>query len=216
MKWTYYPLSESDQKAKEHVVKNLEVGAYEHTLSRKLLSRFSAARGPALLIAFESLDLDSDYPFQHARTYCGGKHPHPDVDSASWMDSTRWGLIPIIDKHLLKTKDPVVLCENVFLTPKTFARNPPASRVLLYRDEVYHVLTRENGARPESTECAIREWEQTWGTAVCSSSVEVPWGEIESDSFFDEIVANTKHIFVPALDGEGYLVWSPVLSSGAD
>jgi hypothetical protein len=25
----------------------------------------------------------------------------------------------------------------------------------------------------------------------------------------DEIVENTQHVFVPAFDGSGYLIWSP-------
>jgi hypothetical protein len=214
-RWTYYPLSDGDQKAKEQVLKNLEMGAHEHTLSRRLLARFSEARGSMLLIAFDSLDRGADGLYEYA-TYCGGKSKPPDLERISWMDCPRWGLVPLLDKYLLKAKQALVLCENWAATRKAVAEWPRQPRVLLYGDEVYHVLTSDNGGSPESIECAIRESEHQWATGVCSSCAEVPQGEIPSETFLDDVVARAAHIFTPALDGEGYLVWSPVLSKQQD
>ena len=205
MKWTYYPLSDNDPKAKMQVLKNLEMGAYEHTLSKKLLLRFSDASGPMLLIAFESLDLNADCLYEYA-TYCGGKSKPPDSESLSWMDCPRWGLIPFVDEYLLKSKEAIVLCENWAATRKAVAVWPRESRLLLFGDEVYHVLTSENAARPESIECAIRESQHHWATGVCSSCAEVLQGEIPSEAFFDAIVANTTHIFTPRSTGKA--TWS--------
>ncbi len=224
MRWTYYPLADDDQKAKTQVLKNLEVGAYEHALSRKLLQRFSEASGPMLLIAYEQLDLDADYLYGDA-TYCGGyllrdlpdrpwmDNPQWDLPDSSWMDNTRWGLIPFIHKYLLKSKESVVLCENVADTREFAIKRQRESRMLFFKEEVYHVLTHENAYSPELIEFTIHESENHWGTTnVCSSFAEVPQGEISSETFFDTIVANTKHIFTPALDNDGYLVWTPCVS----
>jgi hypothetical protein len=43
-------------------------------------------------------------------------------------------------------------------------------------------------------------------TGVCSRCARAYEGEVESDVFFDEIVANARYVFGPALDGEGYVV----------
>jgi hypothetical protein len=175
---------------------------------------FSNAVGPILLIAYEWLDPGADALYKYG-SYCGGKSLRevPGYDSITWMDSPRWGLIPFVDKFLLKSKDAVVLCENWAATRKgvTDAHFPRESRFLLFNDEVYHILTSENAGRPESIECTIRESEHHWATGVCSLCAQVPEGDIPSEAFFDGIVASTSHIFTPALDGDGYLVWSPVL-----
>lgn len=208
-KWTYYPLPRGDSKAKKQVLQNLEMGAHEHTLSKKLLARFSEANGPMLLIAFESLDLDADCLYEYA-TYCGGQSKPPGFESISWMDCPRWGLVPFVDKYLLKSREAIVLCENWAATRTSVTDFPRESRLLLFGDEVYHILSSENAARPESIECAIRESEHHWATGVCSLYAELPQGDIPSETFFDAVVGSTAHIFTPALDGQGYLVWSPV------
>ena len=51
MAWKYYPLAVDDPKAKKKLLENLEVGSNEHTLSKKLLQRFSEASGAMFLIA---------------------------------------------------------------------------------------------------------------------------------------------------------------------
>lgn len=40
------------------------MGAMEHTLTQKLLAKFSDAKG--VMIAFESLDLDTNYLYKYA------------------------------------------------------------------------------------------------------------------------------------------------------
>ena len=125
------------------------------------------------------------------------------------MDHPRWGLISFVDKYLLESNESVVLCENVFTMREHIEKFPGESRHLLFKQEVYHILTREDAGNSESIECALREAEHHWMTGVCSSCTEIPRGDISSETFFDTIVANTTHIFTPALDGDGYLVWCP-------
>jgi hypothetical protein len=49
-----------------------------------------------------------------------------------------------------------------------------------------------------------------WQTNVCSACISVPEGDIPDEAFLDEIVQNTEHIFMPAFDGSGYIIWSPL------
>lgn len=51
-----------------------------------------------------------------------------------------------------------------------------------------------------------------WQTGVCSSCAKVPKDDILDELFLDEIVEDTEHIFIPAFDGSGYLIWSPELA----
>lgn len=211
MKWKYFFLAETDLKAKKQILESLEMGAHQkHTLTNALLSRYSNAKGPMTLIAFESLDVDAAGLYRYG-TYCGGKSlPEvPGWESVTWMDSPRWGLVEFVDKHLLTSDQAVVLCENWAATRKDVSDWPRESRLLLYHDEVYHVLTKKDASSADSIECALRESEHHWATGVCSLCPAIPEGEIVSPEFFDGIVANTSHIFTPALDGAGYLVWSP-------
>ena len=209
MKWKYYPLADADSKAKKQVLKNLEMGAYEHTLSKKLLSHFSEATGPIFLIAFESLDVDADCLYEYA-SYCGGKAELPGWKSIPWTDCPRWGLIHFVNDYLHASKQAIVLCENWMDTPTEYATQwrPRESRVVFYQEDVYHVLTSED-TDLDLIECTIRESEKHWATSVCSRCAEALIGNIPSEGCLDAIVANTVHIFTPALDGEGYLIWSP-------
>ena len=153
MKWTYYPLSDNDPKAKIQVLKNMEMGAHEHSLSKKLLHRFSEARGPMLLIALESLDLDADCLYEYG-TYCGGMGELPGWESIPWTDFPRWGLIHFINDFLHTSKDAVVICENWIDTQRKYSTEwrPRESRVLFYQEDVYHVLTSMD-TDPNLIEC---------------------------------------------------------------
>ena len=188
------------------------MGAHKHTLTKKLLSRFSEATGPMVAIAFESLDWDRDYLYEYG-TYQGGKGLNDvvRVQDIPQRDCPIGGLIILLEKYLRSCREAVVLCENWIATREGLAvSHPRESRILLYGEEVYHVLTSED-ASFEAIETTIRESEHHWATGVCCLCERVPQGDIPSEAFFDAIAANTAHIFTPALDGEGYLIWSPTL-----
>lgn len=206
MRWKYFPLSPDDVKAKAYIIENLSIGAFEHTLTKKLLGRFASARGEMFAIAFESLDLNSEHLYKYA-TYGGGKWviDEPIV----WTDSPRWGLIAFVDQWLQQSSEAVVVCENFFATRESIRLNPRESRIALYGEQVYHILSNEDAGHVPSIECALRESEHHWAAGICTLCREIPEAEIGSEEFFDEIVAHAAHVFTPAFDNEGYLVWSP-------
>jgi hypothetical protein len=209
MKWKYFLVDEHDMRAKAQVIENLEVGAYEHTLSRKLLSRFSGARGPIFLIAFESLDLSGEQLYKYGTYRGGNRAAAPEAEALGWSDYPISGLIEIVDKWLTTHHDGVVVCENWAARCEHLSRHPRESRACCFGDEVYHLLTTCNAGKEHDIECALRESEHHWATGVCSRCSGVPDGSELTEAFIEEVAANTAHIFTPALDGEGYLVWSP-------
>lgn len=211
MKWTYYALPDDDPRAKKRIVDEISVGASEHTLAKKLLPRVSEESGGTLLIAFDNLDADADWLYEYG-TYGGGKRwfDAAGTQQLPQMDCPIGGLILFVGNYLRTSEEAVVLCQNYCSLRARAA--PRESRVVSYGEETYHLLTRTD-ANVESIECAIRESSSHWVTGVCSQFAEVPESFIESEAFFDAIVAETKHVFTSALDGEGYLIWSPKTST---
>ena len=118
-------------------------------------------------------------------------------------------LVAFVRDYLRTTRNGIVLSENWGADRVDIAKMLwPPPRVACYRDnEVYHILTPEI-TDLDSIEAAV-SGSHHWQTNVCSSCARVPEGDIPSEAFLDEIVENTKHIFIPAFDGDGYLVWSP-------
>jgi hypothetical protein len=163
-----------------------------------------------LAIAFESLDLDKDHLYKYG-TYAGGRGLADAIGTqpVSWRDSPRWGLIAFLGKWLKSATDAVTVCENVFATRKHLHCAPKESRIACYGEEVYHILNHKDADNEAAIECALRESTHHWATGVCALHAHLPAGDIPSETFFDILVAHTAHIFTPALDGEGYLIWSP-------
>lgn len=218
MKWKYFAVAQDDLRAKAHVIDNVNVGAQQHTLSRKLLSEFSEAGGKALVIAFESLDLDYPHLYKFA-TYRNGQSDPVGTDPSAWTDAPRWGLVEFIDKWLQKSRDAVVLCENWLANREEATRGVAngswESRILCFgTNEVYHILTSEDCGNGAAIEATLRESQYQWATGVCSRCADLPHGDIPSEAFFDGIVDSVEHIFVPALDEEGFVVWSPQAANG--
>jgi hypothetical protein len=212
MKWKYYPLAGTDPQARNYILKCLSAGAYDHRLSRVLKARVLDAIGSVVLVAFELLDLEkiSDYEFA---AFYNGKGLHDTVGSQrlSQMDCPLGGLALFLEDHLHSSKEAIVLCENSYDTRQEYNANwrPRESRVVFFGEEIYHIVTNSN-ANFQSIETAIRESMDGWSTGVCSFCDNVPETNITSEAFFDAIVARTAHIFAPALDGEGFLIWSLV------
>ncbi len=209
MRWKYFQLGENNLKAKEQIFENLSVGAVEHTLTKKLLDRFSHALGPVVLIANELWDLDLQ-DFRSGGRYRGiGIGESNEADASTGEGYPFSGLERLIRGWLLSSPIAVILCENAFNMRDALPRMPPRdSRLVFYNNEMYHVLLATDSGG-EAIDSAVRESSHHWATAVCSLCAAVPECEVTSDSFFDEIVANTAHVFTPAIDGEGYLFWSP-------
>jgi hypothetical protein len=213
MKWKYFPIPAGDAAARTHIFKNLATGAREHMLSKKLLAHFADAHGPMLLIAFESIDLDYPYLYEYA-SYRGGQSDPVGAEPFSWTDSPRWGLVEFLDTWLRTSDNAVVLCENWLATREEATRGVTdsswESRIVCFgANEVYHVLANEDRGNGAAIEATLRESHYHWTTSICARCADLPRGDIPSEVFFDDIVARTEHIFVPALDEEGFLVWSP-------
>ena len=86
------------------------------------------------------------------------------------MDSPMGGLVLFVEKFLGTSKDVFLLCENWAATRKSLADRPAdllprESRVLFYREEVYHVLTGKD-TNVDAIECTIRESTSHWATGV--------------------------------------------------
>lgn len=218
MKWKYFTIPETDAAARIHIFQNFATCAQEHTLSKKLLMHFAEAHGPMLLIAFESIDLDYQYLYQYA-TYNGGKAEASTGETLSYFDSPIFGLIEFIQTWLGTSRDAVVLCENWLATREEAKRGVAdgswESPVLCFgANQVYHVLTNDDRCNGDAIEAALRESQHHWSVGVCSRYADVPRGDVPTESFFEDIVDSAEHIFVPALDNEGFLVWSPRFGKG--
>lgn len=215
MKWKYYSLPDDDPKAKKHVLENLSMGVHHgNALSTRLISRFSDMRGQVVAIAFETLDIDNVDEFRWAGSYADGKWLNDALEHRN-VPLTQFpiaGMGQFIEKYLQNSEQSVVVCENWSASRSEIAEWPYVnqSRMVYFGEQVYHILVHGD-SDPDPIDSTIRESGGHWGIGVCSRCRDVPQTEIELEAFFDEIVANTTHIFVPAFDGEGYLVWSPML-----
>lgn len=193
-------LGPDNENARSFILESLDVCASQHLLSRKLLSRLSSATGPLYAITGEQVDADvlKSYDFTSAP---------PDGENTGKRPVEI--LVSIMADYLRATQDAVVICENWAACRDDIAKWPwPPPRVVCYGDnEVYHVLTPEI-TDPELIEAAIAT-SHYWQTGVCSACAHVPDGDIPDESYLDEIVRNTRHLFVPAFDNSGFLLWSP-------
>jgi hypothetical protein len=93
------------------------------------------------------------------------------------------------------------------MSPEDRASRLCSSRLAFFGNEVHHVLTPED-TDPELIEDTIREPCRQWFSGVCAAGLTIPNNNEFSTDFLDQLVAGTEHIFVPAFDGEGFLVWS--------
>ena len=126
-------------------------------------------------------------------------------------DSPRDLLVAFVVEYLQSAPDTVVVCENSATTRRTleiwtWSRKPRAS---CYGDNDVYFILDPSDLDLEMIDAALSDPLSHWGTAVCSSSKQIPEGDMPDDSFLDEIAENTKHILMPAFDDDGYLIWSP-------
>jgi hypothetical protein len=210
MKSKLIRLADDDHKARDLIRDNFEVGAYDHTLSRKLRDRFPTAAGRMIVIVADWVDLDQLAAYSHGSTSPVGEYANGDRPTER--------LVAFVEEHLGTSKDAVAVCEHSGATRKTYENWQwgPLPPISCYGDEeVYHIL--RPGIDSELIEDAIRLSQGRWGTTgVCTTCEYVPEGDIPDEEFFDTIVQNTKHIIMPAFDGDGVLIWSPTLPSGTE
>jgi hypothetical protein len=190
------------ETARYHILDSLSICAHDHILSGKLLDRFSGATGSIVAIAGDWFDFDR---ISNYELYPGGPTGE---DYASGERPTE-RLVALVSEFLAETEDAIVVCENWGAERRhniaSWPWAPPRISCLGERD-IYHILTQGMN-NPEMIEAAVVP-RHHWQTGVCSTCPCFPDGDIPNEEFLDNIVQNTKKIFVPAFDGTGYLIWT--------
>jgi hypothetical protein len=203
MKAMFVDLGTDDKKGKDFLRNSLFVCAHDHILSRKLLNRVSTAGGPMTAIVPHGVDLTQ------LEDYSRGAIAPDDSSPFDLSDRPVAQLVAFVQNYLRANGSRIVICENWAWERKHIAMQPwPPSRLACYGDaEVFHIVTPDI-TDPKMVESAVTV-RHYWQTGVCSACARVPEDNISDEGYFDEIVRNTKHIFIPAFDGDGYLIWSP-------
>jgi hypothetical protein len=217
VKWKHYPLPADDERAMELIQENLQV---DRTLAAKLRERFPLGSGELFAIAQEGLDVDSLQDFRDA-TYGSGMRWYEAAGTSTLAVGDRAidGLTLFLKEFLLLADRGAVVIANWIakrtdphMSPESRSQSPPTylctSRLTFFGDEVHHVLTPED-TDLELIEDTISEPWHHWFVGVCAAGFTIPDNNEFSADSLDELVARTEHIFVPAFDDEGFLVWSP-------
>jgi hypothetical protein len=198
----FIQLPSNDNKAREHILASLSICAHDHILSAKLLEHFRKASGTFHAIIGDWYNLDQMPSYDRAvepppGSYLPGYYPQ-DL------------LVKFVSDYLQGNEKAVVVSENWGAKREHVARWVLSRPRVVYfgNDEVYHIVTPDV-TDPDLIEASIIEAHH-WQTNVCSSCRHLPEGDSVDESFLDEITHNAKHIFVPAFDLTGYLIWSPV------
>ncbi|MCC7084276.1 MAG: hypothetical protein IT427_04635 [Pirellulales bacterium] len=210
MKWKYYLLKEDDSNAKSHIFANLSMGIYQKCLlSEKLFEKFAAIDGQFVAIAMESLDLELIADYRWAGIYQGKQlRDAIDTPKISVGDRPIDGLVRFLSDYLNSSSKPLVVIEDFWNTSYDIATKEIGHRLAFFKQRVYHLLTKEDTS-PDVSEDAIRvPWNQ-WFVGLCADNITMPKNAEWTERFLDEITASTQHIFVPAFDDEGFLVWTP-------
>jgi hypothetical protein len=188
--------------ANEHILECLKYG---HTLSRHLLRRRQGLKEGRVItrlpLGANTGELD--------KFEWGGKYP-PAAD-AKGLPSARDDLVSRIGDFLKRKEGGVCIFENYLARRTDPALSRARSRVRLYGDEVYHVLTEED-AKPEPIKAAVAEAEGLpifigalstlpQGSRIYSAQRELAGEELRA------LADRAEKIIVGAYDGEGYLIW---------
>jgi hypothetical protein len=214
MKWQYYTLKDSDPLGIELIRKNLSAGA-TNVLSQKLLTRLSDVTGSMLAVGLEKMDIGQMRTYSYA-TYDSGRTALElfGVKPVTIGDRPIDGLILFLTKWIQSCPDGLILIEDPISRRSNPNNNPECrasygltSRLAFHNEEVYYVVTAENST-PDNIEESIRGADYGTFVGVCARGVTVPSNNELSESTIAEVANATQHVFVPAFDHEGYLIWS--------
>lgn len=217
MKWTHYPIPAVDDRAKQHVLESISIAANNHTLAKKLLTRFSLADGPIFAIAMEGIDVQQISGYRFSQRYSGSFLS----ENYSWVrdipvgDRPIDGLISFLFDYLAQSPESLAIIED--LVAKSTDRNQSRemraaygikSKRAFFNDEVLYIIASGDKDR-DIAEDTIRSADYWWLNGVCVSKTPLPESDCWSERFLDDLITRTDYIFVSAFDGEGYLVWAP-------
>jgi hypothetical protein len=201
----FVQLDRNDSKATSLIRNSLEVTASVRTLSRKMLNRLRDT--PRQLIAIFESGIDLELLASYESCW-----PIPDDDSFQYEGATEGRtterLVRFIADYLESSSEAVVVSEDWMKTRADIPKLgvPPPHISCLGDGEVYYLLTPEI-KDPELIEDSVAPCAR-FQTGVCSTSVNIPMGDMQDNAFLEEVAVNARHIFVPAFDGSGYLIWS--------
>lgn len=202
-------LDENDQKAWDWIAKNFSICSHEHLFSRKLWAWFATYKGPVVAFNLGKTDLSQLGSYMHSWRLEGDTTTIDDYPEEEWPETQ---INQFIADYIKSSDDAVVVIENPNATRKMYEnwRGGTLPPYWCYGDdEVYHILTSSD-IGTDNIYNAIRQSFVNWGVGVCATCKKIPEKKsITDDSFFDEIVSNTRHIFLPADDGNAYLIWTP-------
>jgi hypothetical protein len=200
----FVDLGQDDIKAVSLILGSLEITSHTRSLSRKLLERWAGAGGSLAAIFGSGIDLGLLESYDVVS-------PVLDDESFAYADATpertHERMARFVGRYLTSVQHAVAVGENWLAGREDipYIGSPPP-RIACSGDEVYFLLTPEI-VDLEEIEDAVRPSAQ-YQTAVCSTCSVVPEGESLGEGFLDEVARNARHIFVPAFDGSGYLIWS--------
>lgn len=202
----YVNLGSTNAKARSLILNSLEVCSTDRILSRKLLAHVSTKQGNMIAIFNSGIDLDLLESYDSC-------WPIPDDEDFQYEGATHERtserLVKFVTDYLTSIEDALIVCEDWTLERAKIATREwlPGSPIACFGDDdVYFLLTNEI-TDPEVLEDTIRP-SGRYQTNICSTCRTVPRDEIPNEHFLDELVRNTKHVFVPAFDGSGFLIWS--------
>jgi hypothetical protein len=198
-------LGRDDIKARSLILDSLEVTSHDHALSRKLLERWAGAGGSLAAIFNSGIDLgllssyDCCWPIleDEGFHYAGATSERAPERMARFVAG-----------YLTSARGAVAVCEDWLLNRRDIPKigSPPSRIACLGDEEVYFLLTPEI-MDLEAIEDAVRS-RGRYQTGACSTCECVPEGDLLEEGFLDEVARNARHVFVPAFDGSGYLIWS--------
>lgn len=206
MKSQIIELPLDDTESVDHVFKTLTVCGHDHVFSRMLVQHFGNVPGSVNAITPDWLDLSKPGVYQYGHAYPDGL-PSSYEAGRSPLDV----LVAFVRQYLLGTDDALVLSEIWGWNRRDMDSLPwKPARILTIGDEnVYGVLSSsDSNADSETIEASISP-RGHWQTSACSNYKGVLPDELEDRSTLATIVHATKHLFVPAFDGNGYLIWTP-------
>lgn len=195
-------LDANDVKANNHILHNLRVCAFDHTLSHLILTKFRDARGSAVIVCEDWYDLGK------MQNYDRVLPPPAEATLCVYEDCPRQYAISFVKSFLESVPRGLVISENWGWGRAHVPKQPwPPHRISYYNDEVYHILTRGLTDR-DSIERAIVPRHQ-WQTTLCARSKVEPDSDITDVKFFIDVVNSWEHLVFPAFDGSGCLIWTP-------
>jgi hypothetical protein len=212
MAWQRYEIPASDKRAKEHVLLSLSIGAHAHTLTKRLISRFSGAEGPIFAFGLDGIDINSLHcfdcePLYYGKPWSGGMLDVGERPNDGLLEYL-FDILGVKDAGLIVMEDWLRSRFDDCMTVESRTARGFNSRMSFFNDEVFHVIAAGDNDL-EIAEDAIRSAETRYLNGICVRDVSLPDNEFWTSNFLDELVDKTESIFVGAFDISGYLVWTP-------